>query len=125
MKIENNNPITFKQSILKEKFKIILIFLSYLLFVVDQNQVQGLSEVFSELPAFAFFAVYLFFIFIMYSYIKKILPIYKDINVSTSKGKTKVYNVFIVLAIGSLLGFFTNIINALITTTFSTYITSF
>jgi len=117
------SPKTIKKHLIDNKGKISLFLLGYLMFALNQEEVEGFKEIFSSISGLSFFISYFIVLLITYIYTKIAVKFYLKLKL-TKKPFTKenLKNGFYIISIGAFLGFLINIINALIIVIFSNYI---
>lgn len=116
-------PKSIKTHLLENKGKISLFFLGYLMLVLDHKQVYAWAEIFYSISLTSFVILYISMIVITYSYAHMAIKMYSNLILTKKNFTIKNFNTgFVIISMGSLLGLFTNIMNALIIVTFSKYI---
>ena len=122
MNPSNNKPESMKTHLLKNKWKILLLFIGYILFVANKDQVNGIVDIFSSFNGIVFSIIYISMVLITYFYVKISLHYFIDLTMNNKNKVKNLTNGFLIISMGSFLGFLTNGINALIIVTFSKYI---
>jgi hypothetical protein len=101
----------------KNKEKILLFLAGYFLFIIDTNFVKNASNILENVQATYFFISYAIFLALTFLSVKVFLKRFPNI-----KYERKPFSIFILISIGSLFGFLTNMMNAHVITTFNRFL---